>query len=77
MQGSLWSKGIVGMVAGGAIVVGLLIWVPAMRWFLAISVVIGLVMAGVLHWWNEHHEVKPEKEAEIKLGLLDDDPKQK
>jgi len=57
-------------------VVGLLIWVPVIRWFLAISVVVGLGMAGIIHWWNEHHEVKPEKQAEIRLGLMDDEPKE-
>lgn len=77
IEGSLWSKGLTGIIAGAVIVLGLLIWVPAIRWFLGISVVIGLVMAGVIHWWNEHHEVKPEDEAEIRLGLLDEDPKKK
>lgn len=77
IQGSLWSKGTVGIVAGGVIVVGLLIWVPAIRWFLGISALIGLVMAGIIHWWNEHHEVKPEEEGEIRLGLMDDEPPKK
>ncbi len=75
IQGSLWSKGLVGLVAGGVIVIGLLIWVPAIRWFLGISVVIGLAMAGIIHWWNEHHEVKVEEEGEIRLHLNDDDEK--
>jgi len=52
-----------------------LVWVPVIRWFLAISVVVGLGMAGIIHWWNEHHEVKPERQAEIRLGLMDDEPK--
>ena len=73
IKGSLWTKGTFGLVAGGAIIVGLLIWVPAVRWFLGISVVIGLAMAGIIHWWNEHHAVKTEDEEQIRLGLLDDD----
>ncbi len=75
ISGSLWSKGVIGIVAGAVIVLGLLIWVPAIRWFFAIAVLIGLLMAGVIHWWNEHHEVKLEEEGEIRLGLLDDEEK--
>jgi len=75
IHGSLWSRGRAGVIIGGIIIVGLLIWVPVIRWFLAISVVVGLGMAGIIHWWNEHHEVKPEKQAEIRLGLMDDEPK--
>lgn len=75
ISGSLWSKGLVGILAGGVIVVGLLIWVPAIRWFFAIALAIGVVMAGIIHWWNEHHEVKLEEQGEIRLGLLDDDDK--
>jgi Na+-translocating ferredoxin:NAD+ oxidoreductase RnfD subunit len=77
ISGSLWSKGFVGILAGAIIVVGLLIWVLAIRWFFAIAVVIGLLMAAVIHWWNEHHEVKLEDEGEIRLGLLDEDEKKK
>ena len=73
LAGSLWNKGVIGIVFGGIILIGLLVWVPAIRWFLAISVVIGLVMAGVIHWWNEHRPVKEAPGAEIRLHLLDDD----
>jgi len=75
IEGSLWTKGLAGIIAGAVIVVGLLIWVPAIRWFFLIALVIGVVMAGIIRWWNEHHEVKPEGESEIRLGLLDDDDK--
>ncbi|HEU5402646.1 MAG TPA: hypothetical protein VFU86_14890 [Terriglobales bacterium] len=77
VQGSLWTKGKVGIILGGIVILGLLIWVPVIRWFLAISAVVGLVMAGIIHWWNEHHEVKPETEGEIRLGLMDDEEKPK
>lgn len=77
VEGSLWTKGKFGIILGGIVVLGLLIWVPVIRWFLAISVVVGLAMAGVIRWWNEHHEVKPEGEGEIRLGLLDDEEKPK
>lgn len=77
VQGSLWTKGKVGIVLGSIVILGLLIWVPVIRWFLAISLVVGLVMAAIIHWWNEHHEVKPETEGEIRLGLMDDEEKPK
>ena len=77
VEGSLWTKGKMGIILGAIVILGLLIWVPVMRWFLAISIVVGLVMAGIIRWWNEHHEVKPETEGEIRLGLLDDDEKPK
>jgi hypothetical protein len=77
IEGSLWSRGKTGIILGGIIVIGLLIWVPVIRWFLAISVVVGLAMAGIIHWWNAHHEVKPETEGEIRLGLMDDEKKPK
>ena len=48
IEGSLWSKGILGAVIGGVVVVGLLIWLPPIRWFLAIAVVIGLAISGLL-----------------------------
>jgi hypothetical protein len=73
IRGSLWSNGILGMVAGGVMVVGLLIMVPPIRWFLAIAVVIGLGMAGIIHWYNEHVPVKVD-EDKIVLHLNDDTP---
>ncbi len=75
ISGSLWSKGVAGILAGSLVVIGLLVWIPAIRWFFAIALAIGVVMAGIIHWWNEHHEVKLEEEGEIRLGLLDEDTK--
>jgi hypothetical protein len=42
-------------------------------WFLLISVVIGVVMALVIRWWNERRPVKAEDEEGIRLHLMDDD----
>jgi CHASE2 domain-containing sensor protein len=42
-------------------------------WFLLISVVIGVVMAFVIRWWNERRPVKSEDEEGIRLHLTDDD----
>lgn len=62
-----------GLVFGGIILVGLLIWVAAIRWFLVISVAIGLLMAMIIHYWNERRPIKTEPKGEIRLHLLDDD----
>lgn len=74
MEGSLWGKGRLGFISGGLIVLILLIWVPAMRWFLGISVVIGAVMALVIHWYYEHTPIKEIDEDKTVLHLNDDEP---
>ena len=73
LEGSLWNKGVIGLLFGGIMLAGLLIWVPAIRWFLAISVVIGLIMAGIIHFWNEHRPIKSDEQDQVRLHLLDDD----
>jgi Na+-translocating ferredoxin:NAD+ oxidoreductase RnfD subunit len=73
LEGSLWNKGKVGLLFGGILLAALLIWVPAIRWFLAISVVIGVAMAAVIHLWNEHRPIKTEPKDQIRLHLMDDD----
>ncbi|HLB86349.1 MAG TPA: hypothetical protein VJK29_01715 [Terriglobales bacterium] len=59
-----------GLIVAVAVVLILLIWLPAYRWFFLISVGIGLVVAGVLYLW---HKFKPLKEEDIEhkrpLGL--------
>jgi len=52
------------------VVLILLIWLPAYRWFFLISVGIGLVVAAILYFW---HKFKPVREEDIEpkrpLGL--------
>jgi uncharacterized membrane protein YqjE len=59
-----------GLIVAVAVVLILLIWLPAYRWFFLISVGIGLVVAGILYLW---HKFKPLKEEDIEhkrpLGL--------
>lgn len=43
-------------------------------WFLLISVVIGVLMAMVIRWWNERRPIKAEDEEGIRLHLTDDGP---
>ena len=55
-------RGAAGLVAVLAVVVVLLLWLPAYRWFLLISVGIGVLVAGVLYLW---HHFKPLKEEDV------------
>jgi hypothetical protein len=50
--------GAAGAIAVLAVVVVLLFWLPAYRWFLLISIGIGLIVAGALYVWNRSHPVK-------------------
>lgn len=51
-------KGAAGLLVACAVVVVLLIALPAYRWFFLISVGIGVVVVGILRLWNKFHPVK-------------------
>ncbi len=55
-------RGAAGLIAVLAVVVILLLWLPAYRWFLLISTGIGVLVAGTLYLW---HHFKPLKEEDI------------
>lgn len=63
-------RGKTGLFAAVAVVVVLLVGLPAYRVFFAISVLIAVVVAAILHFW---HRYKPIKEADVEnkrpLGL--------
>jgi fatty acid desaturase len=63
-------RGAAGLLAAVAVVLVLLIWLPAYRWFFLISLGIGLVVAAILYSW---HQFKPVREEDIErkrpLGL--------
>lgn len=67
---SFTPRGSAGLIVAVLVVVFLLIALPAYRWFFAISVLIGLVIAGGLTLW---HRLHPIREAEVEnkrpLGL--------
>jgi 1,4-dihydroxy-2-naphthoate octaprenyltransferase len=50
------------LVAGLAVVGVILIWVPASRWFVAISIPIGGIFAGIFYLW---HKLRPVKNEEV------------
>jgi cytosine/uracil/thiamine/allantoin permease len=51
-----------GLIAAVAVVAVLLIGLPAYRLFFAVSVLLGLAIAGILYLW---HKYKPVKEADV------------
>ncbi len=53
-------KGKAGLLVAIAVVVGLLIGFPAYRWFFAISVGIGVLVAAILFLWHKLRPVRAE-----------------
>jgi len=60
--GRSFLKSGLGLIAIAAVVIAFLIWLPPARWFLVISVAIGVLIAGGLHLW---HRYKPIKEEDV------------
>jgi len=63
-------RGTAALVVAAAIVAATLIWLPAYRWFLLISVAIGVAVASGLYLW---HELRPVHDDDVenkrRLGL--------
>ena len=73
IRGSLWSNGVLGAAIGAVVVVGLLVFVPAIRWFLAVTVVLGAAMAVIMRWYYARVPAKLDVKDQIVLHLNDDD----
>ena len=63
-------RGSTSLTAVAALILVLLIWLPAYRWFFLISLGIGGIVAAILYFWNKYRPIK-EKDIENKhpLGL--------
>lgn len=58
------------LVAAAAIVAATAIWLPAYRWFMLISIGIGIAVAGGLSLWHKLHPVQQDDvENKHPLGL--------
>lgn len=63
-------RGTTALMVAAAIVAATAIWLPAYRWFLLISVAVGVVVAGGLILWHKLRPVKPDDvENKRPLGL--------
>jgi hypothetical protein len=64
-------RGTAALLTALAIVAVTLIWLPAYRLFLAISIGIGMVVAGILYLWRRLRPVREEDvENKRPLGLM-------
>jgi hypothetical protein len=63
-------RGTAALVVAAAVVAATAIWLPAYRWFLLISIVMGAAVAGGLYLW---HKIRPVKDEDVEnkrpLGL--------
>ncbi len=64
-------KGVGGLVFTAAVVVLAVVYVPVFRWFLAIAIPIGVIVALALHFWHKRTPVS-EPENKKKVLHLDD-----
>ena len=55
-------RGTAAVVVAAAIVAATAIWLPAYRWFLLISIAIGIAVAGGLVLW---HKLRPVEEEDV------------
>jgi uncharacterized membrane protein YqjE len=63
-------RGKAGLLVAVAVVVVLLVGLPAYRWFFLISVGIGIVAAAILYLWHKYQPLKEEDiENKKPLGL--------
>jgi hypothetical protein len=63
-------RGTAALLVAAAIIATTLVWLPAYRWFLVISVGVGVVVAGALYLW---HKLRPFRDDDVEnkrpLGL--------
>jgi hypothetical protein len=63
-------RGGASLIIAAALVLILLIWLPAYRWFFLGSIAIGIVVARILYFWNRYKPVRAEDvENKRPLGL--------
>jgi hypothetical protein len=63
-------RGTAGLVVAVSVVLILLIWLPAYRWFFLISLGIGIIVALILYIWNKYRPLEEKDIAKKRpLGL--------
>jgi hypothetical protein len=61
-------KGTGGLIITVVVVIALMLWLAALRWFFLISVALGLIAAVILHFVNKR-PVKTPEDKRIRLNL--------
>jgi 4-amino-4-deoxy-L-arabinose transferase-like glycosyltransferase len=61
-------KGASALIIMVVVVIGFMVWLPALRWFFLISLVLGLVAAIILHFIHKR-PVKTPEDKQIRLNL--------
>jgi uncharacterized membrane protein len=64
-------RGISGLVFTLGVVLIAVIYVPVLRWFLAIAIALGLLIALGLHFWHKHAPLPEPKDQKKVLNLED------
>ncbi|MBZ5646853.1 MAG: hypothetical protein LAN37_06475 [Acidobacteriia bacterium] len=62
-------KGVLGGIVGVGLVVGMLLELPVLRWFLLISVGLGALVGFGLYLWHKKRPIKEPTDESIKLNL--------
>ena len=57
-------RGGASLIIAAALVLILLVWLPAYRWFFLGSLGIGVVVAAILYFWNRYKPVKARRHRE-------------
>lgn len=55
-------QGPAGLIIAIGVVLAVLVGFPAYRWFLAISILIGVIVAAILYFW---HKLRPVREEDV------------
>jgi len=64
-------KGIGALLITLAVVIGFILWIPALKYVLAAAFAVGVVIAFGLRLWYRRKPVKNPEEEQIKLHLND------
>lgn len=65
------TKGIAGLLIAVAIIVGFVLWIPALKYFLLGALIVGIVVVFILRTWYARRPVKTPEDDKIKLHLND------
>lgn len=72
IQGTLWGRGIGGILAGAVVLIVLLVFVPAVRGFAVISLLVAIPAVGVLYLYNKYVPVRDPEDKKVTLHLTDE-----